>query len=367
MKNLRIISIAATAALAALFTVPSAGAVEPTPFTTHPSIAAQPYVGQSIDDMAVKDGKLYMSYGDYNHNTGPIDVAWADLNTGATGVDLAAAPTEEIGVYRSIGGELYAPWFDPTACGNCNPPSGGFTTSAGGWKNVNVFPAAHVYDIAKYGNDWFLAGASAYEVDGAVIYRSTDGGKTWSLSLSEESTGGNLGYERFYWMGQAGGKLYAQASGKDFDGSTAFNPNTHMFQMKVWDGTRWAKASDRASIGYITLSNEVESFDGNIYSTKYISNGKSRAFIGYPFGQSSSGAVISGISDFFQTADRLYVVHGDGRVAYTTGVKRLGTPTWTSAGTVPVPAGETVRSIAVANGYAYVGTAIGNVYRAPVN
>ena len=44
-------------------------------FATHPSIAAQPETGRRIADIAVQGNNLILGYGDWNSNTGPIDVA----------------------------------------------------------------------------------------------------------------------------------------------------------------------------------------------------------------------------------------------------------------------------------------------------
>lgn len=337
------------AALSAFLVValghPSSAVDGPTLFAAHPSIVSKVDVGKRIKDLAVHDGRLYMGSGNYGVNTGPTDVAWVDLATGVTGVD-ATAPTEEINTYRTVGSDLLVPWVDPTLCGYCNPAgSGGFTSSDPTWHDTFAFPAAHVFDVAKFSSDWFLAGAGAYDIDGAVIYRSTDGGQTWKLSIAQASSGGVTGWERFYWMGTAGGKLYAQAAHKNYSDGCGCSSGD-LFPLRAWDGTRWSKV--RGSLGLITEASNVESFKGRIYTSRgQVFDGKRVTSMGAPFG----------VADFYVTTDRLYVVSSTGQVAHTTGSG------WTLLPGAGVPSGVTATSLAVVGSSVYVATTVGTVYR----
>lgn len=334
-----VLAAVAAAALAFLGAAPASAISDPVLYATHPSIMAKPDSAHSIEDLAVFDGKLWAGYGDWTNNTGVVDLAFVDLATGTPGV-AGRAPTEAINVWRMIGGQLAAPWVDPTAWGGATPPNGGYSIS-GPWRDVHTFPASHVFDIARTpdGSLW-TSGAGAYEADGAVIYRSTDNGATWRLSLAEASPGGITGYERFYWMGVIGGKLYAQAAHVGTDMNA-------LFPMRVWDGTRWTKARDRASLGMITQAADVEPFAGRLWSTRFVTDGK-RA--------TPNGSPVT-LADLFVSGSRLYGISYNGTVVYTTG------GAWTVLPGLAVPAGESARSIAVSGSSVYVGTRVGTIFR----
>jgi hypothetical protein len=338
--------IAAVSALVLIATPALAATPEPLP--AHPEVVrhTDENNGRYIKDMVFDGTRLYMGHGNYTFNTGPTELAYVDVVTGVTGVSFTA-PTEEINTFRRIDGGIAVPWIDGTGCGACTPPNGGLTTNVGGWRNIHAFPAAHVYDVAQYGNDLYLSGATPA---GASIYRSTDGGKTWNLSIAETSSGGKVtGYERFYWMGVAGGKLYAQAAHKDYPS----NGGGEMFPLRAWDGTRWTKS--RVSLDLINEASNVESFRGVIYTPRYAFTGASRkvAPVGSPFT----------IVDFYADGDRLYAVSGTGQVAYTAGVTQPGSPTWTLVPGATIPADQQATSIAVNDSHIFVGTRTGIVYR----
>jgi hypothetical protein len=335
----RIIAILGLA-LAAILAVPSpvAALSEPVLFAAHPSIAAQPEVGRGIDDMAVKGGRLYLGHGDYTANTGPIDIAWVDIATAGTGVALADTPTEEINTFRTFGGNLFAPWVDPTGPGSA--VNGGFTSDVGLWHNEFAVSAGHVYDYAQLGDSRFLAGAIAY--GGAGVWQSVAGGP-WRLVLSESSAGGATGWERFYWIVTLNGKVYAQAR---HNGGTTAAPSSDTFRMKVWDGARWKGL--RANVSGISEGHQIEVFKGRAYFRSGVFTGTRTV---------RHDAPVSFPRDWFATADWLYVLGSDGRVARTSN----GTQ-WESLGTVRTDA----RSIAVVGSSVFVGTSNGLVYRSSI-
>jgi hypothetical protein len=323
--------VLATLALLLGVSAPAGAVSGTTAYASHPSILAKPSSAWAIHDLAVDGGRLFMGYGDWNGNTGPVDLAYVNLSDGTTGV-AGVAPSEAINTWRVVNGQLAAPWIDPTGWGGAVPPNGGFSTTTG---NVHAFPASHVFDVEYTAGSWFLAGASAYEVDGAVIYRSTDGA-TWHRSKVEAAAGGVTGWERFYWVRAMGGKVYAQAA-----------HNGSLFPMVAWDGTRWANARKGASPGLVTQASDIEAFAGRLWTTSgRVTDGKRARSSGAPFG----------FVDLYRTTDRLYGIASDGRVAYTTG------GAWVTLPGVAVPAGVHAQSLAVHGGNVYVGSS-GRVYR----
>jgi len=83
-------------------------------------------------------GRLYIGYGDYQSNTGPIDVtAWDPVR--ADFVTVHSSDTEAIDNDRVIGDELYAPATDPRQHADyaVGEP----------WRDQRPVTAAHAYDI----------------------------------------------------------------------------------------------------------------------------------------------------------------------------------------------------------------------------
>jgi hypothetical protein len=302
-------------------------------FATHPSVASQP-----IPDMAVRGDRLYLAFGDWDTNTGPIDAAWVSMSTGATGSDVSM-PTEATNTLRTYGSDVLAPWVDPRGGGT----PGGYTLNG---VNRPGPVMVHTFDVARYGSDVFMVG-SCYDV-GACVFRNG------TLSLRETSSGGKVtGYERFYWIREAGGKLYAQAYHKDWPTSgglvivDANRADSYLFPMRVWDGTRWVTASKRASVGAVYQGKSIESFAGRLWTTSgKVTDGKRATSSGAPFR----------FADLYPTADRLYGIASDGRVAYTTG------SAWTTLPGTAVPAGVRAQSVVVHDGWVYIGSD-GSVWR----
>lgn len=329
--------VAAVAALA-LLASPAAAVTGTTLFAAPDVIAAQPTVGQSIDDLAVDDGQLLVGHGDYSLNTGPTEVVSVDLTTGAVTVPVVA-PSEEVNTFRTFRGHVFAPWVDPTGWGGA--VNGGFTTDEAGWDNIFTTPAGHLYDYTEAGTSRFLAGAIAY--GGAGLWQSDNGGP-WQLVLEENSAGGATGWERFYWTVTLKGKVYAQAK---HNGGTAELPSGTLFKMKVWDGSRWK--TSKASVGGVTAGHQIEVFRDRAYYGVSAFDGNRTVRSGAPFSP----------RDFYADGSSyLYAVASDGNVARTANGSQ-----WEALGRVILPDPYGARSVAVSGPYVYVGTSVGTVYR----
>ena len=324
--------------------LPAAAVSSPVLFAEHPSVMAQPASGQSIDDIGVQGDRLYLGYGDYGANTGPLDLAWVSVNTGQTGSDFQV-PTEEFGVIRNINGRLHFPLTDPRGSG-----PGGFATTDG---YVPGPPQVHTFDVRQFGGAYFVAGSN-YDLSGATVYRSTDG-VNWTLSRADKSTRATQdGWERHYWLGEGGGRLLGQADHKDYDGTTSVIINGNydgLFPMVAFDGARWAKA--RATTGVpVREAHRVESFRGETYiagwnaAASTVTDGTKTAPLGAPFT----------VVDFFATGEHLYAVAADGSVARTAGLggSRAATPAWERLPGLSVPSGARATAIAVYGSEAFV-------------
>jgi hypothetical protein len=186
---------------------------------THPHAIRQATEwGKRIHTLCPWKSKLYLGYGDYGANTGPITITSFDPTTGKFS-DEWTSQTEQISEFRPLHNRLFAPaidpkWIYPWAAGYaiCEPN--------GKWSDNNVY-MEHAFDMATLdGKDLWLVGSFGDEH--SVALRSLDGGTTWRKSLDLYRKGDN--YSRFYWAGVLKGKLYLQSSSDEhsmvFDGKT---------------------------------------------------------------------------------------------------------------------------------------------------
>ena len=58
-----------------------------------------------------------MGYGDYDENTGPVEVSAYDPRLERPSAPSSASPREAIELFRAIGERLYAPAIDPRGDG----------------------------------------------------------------------------------------------------------------------------------------------------------------------------------------------------------------------------------------------------------
>lgn len=234
-----VLTLAAAMALPTAFGAPAIAQEEhPSPegfsfLATHPEAAAQPTWGQGIDALAVDGDLLVAGYGDYTDNTGPIHLNPYDLSTGEFVGSQVALAGEEILVFRELGGSLYAPNIDPRT--GWNDPTGYVTNVNGAWEEHRHVPFVHVYDMAERvpGEFWMVGSANTLdgtEFGGATAYRSTDAGDTWEFMRQEtdEDPKERTGFERYYWIGAAGGKVIMQAH------SVTNAP------VRIFDGKKWS-------------------------------------------------------------------------------------------------------------------------------
>ncbi len=181
----------------------------------HSQATAQPTAtGKALVTLCPWQGKLYIGYGDYQHNTGPIDVTAWDPARG-TFTRVHTSDTEAIYSYRAVGSSLYAPATDRRA--NADYAVGE------PWRDEKPVGSAHAYDIATLdGTDLWLVGAAEGGDYLATAWRSTDGGAHWSVAHQPGWNG------RYYFAAVYHEKLYLE--------SWAERP---IGPSEVFDGTSW--------------------------------------------------------------------------------------------------------------------------------
>jgi hypothetical protein len=192
----------------------------------NPFAAAQPTaVGRYLHTLEGWQGELYMGYGDYDENTGPIEVSAYNPRWSSYGTKLRF-PTEAIELFRPIGDRLYAPAIDPRGDG----PSAAVAVGEpdGRWSNNKNVWMTHVFDVATFdGTDLWLVGSRKTQ---AIAVRTRDGGRTWETALALEPRGADGDFARFHFVFVHGGRLYVQAQ----DRRGGMFPRSNVFDGNGW-------------------------------------------------------------------------------------------------------------------------------------
>lgn len=126
-------------------------------------------------DMIIENGKLYIGGGDYNANSGPVDVYCMDLSTKEWTVS-GTLNDESIGKFVRIGERVYAPGFDAKGAKS----SGNFYwLQDGQWLENNSIPgAAHNYDIVEHDGKLMFA-IGTWTATNSPVQATEDHGETF--------------------------------------------------------------------------------------------------------------------------------------------------------------------------------------------
>lgn len=193
---------------------------------THPSASKQSTdSGQSLDTLHVYNGQIFMGYGDYGANTGPIDIYNYEPLSGNLNFEYTMG-TEAIEIFRPINGQLYIPAADPAWQGVSHDYV--YKKANGEWGSYFGLASAHVYDAFTFtGSDLWMVGSKGYD---AALWRSYDNGISWFVEKSVSTLNPGKDFSRFYFAGKLNGKLYVQP--KEFYSSEQ-RPSL------VYNGVQW--------------------------------------------------------------------------------------------------------------------------------
>ena len=311
--------------VAALFLATRAEAQE----WVHPQAAEQPTArGKTINTLARFQGDLYAGFGDGRANTGPIAINPFDVAS-KTFEGPFFADTERIEAFRELDGRLFVPHTDTQVGADYS------VRSSSGWSQHDAFASLHVFDAAETQGSLWLCGSNG--VNGTV-WRSTDGGDTWQLSLSVPPWSGQAGdYVRVYFCAAVRGELHVQPH-------SLFAPTPASWVFSVGS---WSQAP--------SLTGGGPGHHGEIFNKELVF--QSSLFKELDFQSSLDGDLLtlSGnyqavspepLEDYAVAGDRLYALTQD---------KVLSTPDLKTWKTIAHPPGSAT-SIAYADGSLYVGT-----------
>lgn len=161
----------------------------------------------SLKELAVFEDRLYVGYGDWTVNTGPVDIRHFEPDGGLV-VDLII-DEESIDYYRIFGDRMFIPGVDPRQPAGSDPLTGNVFTLDSGTDWVAAFEleqCLHVLDVIPWGDTIFACGSGNIDMDHyhdgddmSVIWRSDDGGHTWELETTwhDDNTDAVARWERF--------------------------------------------------------------------------------------------------------------------------------------------------------------------------
>ena len=197
--------------------------------------------------------------------------------------------------------------------------------SSSGWSQHDAFASLHVFDAAATQGSLWLCGSNG--VNGTV-WRSTDGGATWQLSLSVPPWSGQAGdFVRVYFCAAVRGELHVQPHSR-----FAPTPASWVFSVGSWSQAPSLTGGGPGYHGEV-FNNELvfQSYlDGDLLTL----SGNNHAVSPEP------------LEDYAVAGDRLYALTQD---------KVLSTPDLKTWKTIAHPPGSAT-SIAYADGSLYVGT-----------
>ena len=199
---------------AARLALPSHLSAQVTPIWLGNPVAGDDYSARHVWDLQTWQGRIYLGYGDWDINKGPVRI-WYYTPTAGVFVSetvyvsetrpTALVDEEAIDRYVIISGDLYIPGTDPLDSWNF----GNFYRNDGtGWVKYRTIPLGiHAFDLASYGGELFVA-IGPY--GGAALLRSDDGGINWRSAISEVQPADSL--NRFYELYELEGTLFAVKS-----------------------------------------------------------------------------------------------------------------------------------------------------------
>ncbi len=303
---------------------------------THPSASKQVTAkGRSLDVLHIFNGKIFMGYGDYDANIGPIDVYSYAPKTKKVKLQYVMG-TEAVGVFKNINGNLYVPSIDPAHRGVSHDYA--YKNKSGKWVSGVGVKASHIYDTFTYtGSDLWMVGSKGSK---AMAWRSYDNGVSWSVEKSVDAVSLGQDSSRFYFAGQLNGKLYLQPvdfhsqqqrASLIYDGR-GWSNGPRLFNSPAEEGSKFLNFKNklvyRGNPG--SYSSELYSFDGNIVSAAAITVDRLQSY------------------DYVIYKNAIYVLAVDGYI-----YKSKDFMAWKRVGNLKHP---NARSMVIHKGVVYVGT-----------
>lgn len=234
------------------------------------------YYARNIWDMKSKDGKLFISMGDYGTNTGSVPMYYYTNDTGTpklsnhlgpSGTVVDGLSSEEIKRMFVIDGELYAVSTDPLGMNQGSYYK--YNNSTDTWTDYYNLPyTIHCYDMVEYDGKIFFGGMARHQ--------STD---KWLVacvqSLDKDKLGTSAKASNVYFYHSDGTKFTSESYVSDYDGKTYYRYDywraydMFVFKDELYavhsDGSAYTKNSNSGLFKYDKeLNGFVQVYDGKV-------------------------------------------------------------------------------------------------------
>jgi hypothetical protein len=364
-RTTAVVAAAATLALGAGPPPQASRSATPVLIGRHPAAFDQPSMtGMTIATLQPFNGQIYVGYGDYSSDSGPIEVVAVDVESGTLGESRLSFASEAIFLFRRIGDRLYAPDIDPRRTREGGYAMGVADASGDRWSDHKPVRATHIFDVASFdGSDLWLFGSLGST---ATAWRSVDGGETWTVALSVPTVSGE-GLSRMYSAFTLAGKLYTQVV--DF-------PDGDQPASLVYDGTGWSPGPrllpetvlhvDAFPWKPVRVGDKVLYMDDHTGVTQFMArlyrfDGETAEFA-FGADQHETGRLRDYFFDF--------TVSDDGTAYALNRMQEVWSSTdlvdWTHEATLRLEATEVATSIAVVGDDLYFGTHRSGIYKMPL-
>jgi hypothetical protein len=193
-----------------------------------PGLSAQPTEeGKRVGALFPYGGELHLGYGDYNANTGPIEMVAFDPGRHEW-VTHGMVTTEDIQSFAVLDGRLFTANVDPTG----HEATGSvfrLQPRCGQWEAMTAIPGSvHNYGLAVF-EDRLLVTTGSLGGAAALVAATADGGKTWTTELSVDSSADDA-YVRILHAGATAERLVV--TGRHYGGpGGAFG---HVYEEGSW-------------------------------------------------------------------------------------------------------------------------------------
>lgn len=206
--------------------------------------------GRSISALQAHADGIYLGYGDYRQNTGPIDVV-AYIPGPGPGLGHFrvenALTTEEIQHFRVWQGQLWVPDSDPRG----DALSGSVfvkESDCGGWQPRPEFSGAvHVFDAAVYGDELLIATGSLTDAPAFVL--ATEDGYSWREATRLQPPAGHFARYEHIHIHEA--SIFVSAS--------SYGSGTVQRGHQYFDGQRWSalRASPTTGMSFVVAASDT--------------------------------------------------------------------------------------------------------------
>lgn len=182
--------------------------------------------GRAIGTLAPFGARVYLGYGDYSNNTGPIPTVAYDIRDAGFIVGSTLS-TEEVLDFQTHGGYLFAADLDPRgheALGSV------FRLGAReDWRTMPDIPGAvHTFGMTQFDGELYV-GTGSVDAGVARVAATDDAGQSWHDAHSTQSLAGE--FTRYTHLGATQDELFA--SGRVYS-ATSSRPFAYSLQNGEW-------------------------------------------------------------------------------------------------------------------------------------